>query len=385
MADLGTSENYLRTMYVNPSSNNARAIFEQGNWQFEPHPALANFVWMRHKYQQMFHHLRQGQLLNHIPCESAICDKGHLTRHLQVFDSISSEDHISLSDFYPETYCLYRKDHYQAFLKQVPTKDSPDNLWILKPTNESRGVGVRVIWELNKLKEKLLYPQKNVTGLDVDLSSRYVIQRYIQNPLLLEGHKSEIRLYWLIACLDPLLVLLYKEGTTRRNASPFQLGEFDNPLVHITNIYQQKKHHPDADSLTLKWNFAQLQSYLTDELQLAAPHYIQTRLKPQWKKMLSFVVSSTKKTLMRRPNNGHFWGLYGADVILDAQLRPWLTEVQIGPGLSHDDAVKKGVIPNVVSEAAEIVLEVQARKRKGASLRCLDAMDGFEWVINEAV
>lgn len=385
MVDLGTSENYLRTIYVNPESINAQAIFEQGDWAFEPHPALANFIWMRHKYRQMYRHLRPDQLLNHIPGERAICDKGHLTRHLQGFDACSNGYDISASDFYQETYCLYRQDHRYTFLAQVPDTDSPDNLWILKPTNESRGVGVQVVWELNKLKEKLLHPNQDVPGINVNLSSRYVIQRYIQNPLLLDGHKSEIRLYWMIACLDPLLVLLYNGGTARRNASPFQLDDFENPLVHITNAYQQKKHHPAPDSLVLKWRFDQLQSYITDELQLGAPNFIQTRLKPQWKKMLSFVVASVRKTLMRRPPKGHFWGLYGADVILDAQLRPWLTEVQIGPGLSHDDAIKKDVIPNVLSEAAEIVLEVQKRKRKNASLHHLDAMDGFEWVINEAV
>ena len=51
--------------------------------------------------------------------------------------------------------------------------------------------------------------------------SDYIVQRYIRNPLLLSGRKSEIRLYWLIANLDPLIVLLYREGTVRLNTLLF--------------------------------------------------------------------------------------------------------------------------------------------------------------------
>jgi len=382
MADTQTS--YLRTLYTDPVSKNARAIFEQGDWHFEPHPALANFIWMRNAYQPLIRKLRTDQMLNHIPNEQAIYDKGHLTRHLQVFDKLKKGQDLALGQFFPETYCLYRKEDCRAFLEKIPAKDTPDNLWILKPTQESRGIGIQILWQLGKLKERLLYPGRKIPDLAMDPSRRYVIQRYIKNPLLLHGYKSEIRLYWLVACFDPLLVLIYKEGTVRRNASLFRLADFDNPLVHLTNIYQQIKHHPDPESLVLKWTFAQLQRYLTSDLKRAETDFVERELKPHWKKILSFVVFSALKTLRRKPDRGFFWGLYGADLILDSDLRSWLTEVQFCPGLSHIDIVKKEVIPGMMCEAAEIVLEVQQRKRTGRSLAQLEAVNGFEWVINEA-
>jgi len=200
--------------------------------------------------------------------------------------------------------------------------------------------------------------------------------------LLLNCHKSEIRVYWLIACLDPLLVLFYKEGTVRRNSEPFQWGDFDNPLIHVTNVARQKAH-PDFESLTLKWDFASLQRYLTDELAVTDADYLEQQIKPQMKKALSFVVHSAINTLRRRPERGLFFGLYGADFILDDTLHPWLTEVQVGPGLSLDDKVKQRVLPAMFGEATAIVLEVQRRKRSGESLAELDCVDGFEWLINE--
>lgn len=64
--------------------------------------------------------------------------------------------------------------------------------------------------------------------------------------------------------------------------------------------------------------------------------------------------------------------------------RPWLTEIQKGPGLSHDDAVKKQLLPKVLVEAANIVLEIRNRKRTGKSLAELEAVRNFEWVIRDA-
>jgi hypothetical protein len=102
------------------------------------------------------------------------------------------------------------------------------------------------------------------------------------------------------------------------------------------------------------------------------------------KQALSFAVRAALRTLRRRPQSGLFFGLYGADFILDDALQPWLTEVQVGPGLSLEDDVKQRVIPAMFAEATAIVLEVQRRKREGESLASLDSVDGFEWMIREA-
>ena len=48
--------------------------------------------------------------------------------------------------------------------------------------------------------------------------------------------------------------------------------------------------------------------------------------------------------------------LFGADFIVDDKLQPWLTEVQVGPGLSHDEPVKASIIPALVADAAAIGL-----------------------------
>ena len=382
----------FHTIFCDDISKNARSIFAEMGVDFAEAPAFviddyhrADLIWMRKGYRQIQHSLREYQLLNHIPGEGAMVDKGNLTGHLKEFDRTQSMYDLSLSDFYQETYRLYLDDEREEFFSQLPDQDVKDNLWILKPTGLSSGKGVRILWQFDELRRSREDPNEEYFDPHMDDNrKRYIIQRYIKNPLLLQNRKSEIRLYWLIACLDPLLVLLYKEGTARLNSLPFHLDDLDNALVHVTNVYQQKRH-PDYDpSLILKWSFSELQPYIADELKLADPNFIEEQLKPQFKDYLSFVVSSTIGSLTATSTKALYFGLYGADLILDDNLHPWLTEVQIGPGLSHVDPVKKRVVPNMLREAAWIVLEVQERKRSGQSLAQLDSVDGFEWVINLA-
>ena len=209
---------------------------------------------MRKEYSAKYRTLDNDQLLNHIPGERSMTNKGHLTWNLKKYANQQPPDAPSPDDFYPESYCLYRTDDCDAFFAQLPARDNPDNLWILKPTYLSSGKGIRIVWQFDELKQ-----QYQTAQFPYGKDDKYIIQKYIKNPLLLNGHKSEIRIYWLIASLSPLLVFLYKEGTTKLTAQPFQLDDFDNPFIHITNVYRQKQH-PDYKSLTLKWRFSQLES-----------------------------------------------------------------------------------------------------------------------------
>ena len=108
-----------------------------------------------------------------------------------------------------------RRTRTPDFFAQSPECDRADEPWILKPTDESRGIGIRIEWQVERVRRVYQCLQRE------NPESDYIVQRYIRNPLLLSGRKSEIRLYWLIANLDPLMVLLYREGTVRLNTLLF--------------------------------------------------------------------------------------------------------------------------------------------------------------------
>ena len=224
-----------QALFVDTRSKNARAILSELGVSFTVNLASADLIWMRSNYPQIYDQLQEYQLLNHIPNEDALVDKGNLTDHLTARSRTRTETDLPSNTFYPCTYRLYDEREHQTFFAQSPECDRADEPWILKPTDESRGIGIRIEWQVERVRRVYQCLQRE------NPESDYIVQRYIRNPLLLSGRKSEIRLYWLIANLDPLIVLLYREGTVRLNTLPFRLGDYDNPLVHLTNIYQQKK------------------------------------------------------------------------------------------------------------------------------------------------
>ena len=69
----------------------------------------------------------------------------------------------------------------------------------MKPANSSRGRGIHIIDDLNEL--------------NVDETS--VISLYIGNPLLINSHKFDLRIYVIVTSYEPLRVYVYKEGLAR--------------------------------------------------------------------------------------------------------------------------------------------------------------------------
>jgi hypothetical protein len=369
-------------VYFDPASTNAAEILSDLPIDIVDSPIEADLLWMRKGYREWYERVAPSQAINHIPGEQAMTRKGDLAYHLHRYGASAAQGGFSHPDFFQPTYRLYDPEEAAAFARQLPQADDPDNLWILKPSNLSRGRGVKIVWQFDWLRNELR-KRGQITikyeGRELD----YVIQRYIKNVLLLDGRKSELRMYWLIASVDPLLVLMYPEGTARLTLAPYKLDDFSNPLIHITNVYQQKKHASFDEDAVLKWDFAKLAAYLSEE-KAAGPDFVEQVLRPRLRRSLAYAVRASIERFKQASSGGYFFGLYGADFIVDDRLTPWLTEIQKGPGLSYDDAVKERLMPAMLRGAASIVLEILARKRQGESLTALSSTYGYEWVIRDA-
>jgi hypothetical protein len=369
-------------IYFDPASVNAAQVLSGLPVERVDSAPEADLLWMRKNYREWYDKLGPFQAINHIPLERAMIRKADLAQNLHRYGASQSQATFSHADFFPLTYCLNDPDERTAFVRQLPQVDHPDNLWILKPSNLSKGLGVKIGWDLAWLR-KALSKNGEITFSYEGRTLEYVIQRYIKNVLLLDGKKSDIRIWWLIASLDPLLVLMYPEGRSHVTLQPYKLDDFANPLIHMTNAYQQKKHGGYSPDAVLKWSFPRLQEYLSNE-KGAPGNFFDEVLRPRLRQSLAYVVRASIERLKQTPSSGFFFGLYGADFLLDDQLTPWLTEIQKGPGLSYGDIVKQRVMPAVLRGAASIVLEILALKRKGQPLTALSSTQGYEWVIRDA-
>jgi hypothetical protein len=84
------------------------------------------------------------------------------------------------------------------------------NLWIVKPSGSSRGRGIYIIDS----------PKQIIRGTQ---SESLVVSRYIDSPLLLYGHKFDLRIYVVVTCFDPLRVYVYREGLVRFASEKYDL------------------------------------------------------------------------------------------------------------------------------------------------------------------
>lgn len=70
-----------------------------------------------------------------------------------------------------------------------------------------------------------------------------VIQRYLASPFLIDNKKNDLRLYVMVASLDPLVVYLNDEGLARFCSDDYQEPNPQNSgmdTIHLTNYSVNK-------------------------------------------------------------------------------------------------------------------------------------------------
>jgi hypothetical protein len=107
------------------------------------------------------------------------------------------------------------------WLQVQPSQQRGLNIWILKPNGLSRGRGIFLL---------------DSAG-DAVCSQPSVVQRYVADPLLLHGHKFDLRLYVCVTSFNPLEAFIHKEGFARVAVQTYTTAadRLSDPLVHLTN------------------------------------------------------------------------------------------------------------------------------------------------------
>ena len=171
--------------------------------------------------------LLMWQKVNRFPDSKPLTRKDCLKRNLQRYSQLPG-DLGAAFDCFPETFNL-PKD-YKDFLAEFSRVDEEEgdgeggpsnNVWIMKPVGSSRGRGIFLVSDLN----------------EVSYSESMVVQRYIANPLLLDGFKFDLRLYVCVASFSPLKAYIHRKGFARYSSAPYsrEKDSLSNLFVHLTN------------------------------------------------------------------------------------------------------------------------------------------------------
>lgn len=175
-------------------------------------------------------------VFNHFEYIRCICTKTGLIRSLTKYyennpDAIAAKYSVFHST--PTTFISdgpNKNIHLQKTLirhveKFLPDKQCYKNLWLVKPEGMNRGRGIEVF---NNLKDIM-----NFVGTK-NQRSRYVIQKYIERPMLYDSRKFDIRV-WALFTGDDNKVYFYKRGYLRTSSDEFTTRISDNKAVHLTN------------------------------------------------------------------------------------------------------------------------------------------------------
>ncbi|KAL3808172.1 hypothetical protein ACHAXA_009859 [Cyclostephanos tholiformis] len=265
-------------------------------------------------------------------------DQKMLNREIEQNLTQRSSHGGDLMYFIPETYRLGEESDRNLFQSTI-LKDKADGHnrpWFMKKVSVNNGRGIEVL----PPDSSALWTA--VARSEGDKENDYVVQSYICNELTwANGAKFDLRFYWLVASVDPLIVL-YHDGYVRVGGAAYNESNWDTTGQHLTNHeYRVYRGKEDEDILAdALWRRVR-QHYVANRQRLSETFKIVDPVKHvrnQMKEAIGATAEAFKETLtLVDPNTPpvtteNLFALYGADFIVDEDLDVFYVEAQSVPG-----------------------------------------------------
>ncbi|CAG5056553.1 unnamed protein product [Parnassius apollo] len=220
------------------------------------------------------------------------------------------------------------------------------NIWIVKPGNKCRGKGIQLMNNIKDIIGLINIPaQKN----------RYVVQKYIENPLVIYNTKFDIRQWFLITNCQPLTIWIYKDSYLRFSSQIFSLSNY-HESVHLTNnaVQTKYKNTGDRDKALPDENMWDCHSFKAYLRQIGKYELWDTKIYPGIKQSLIGAMLACQEAMDKRQNS---FELYGADFMLTEDFTPWLIEINSSPDLAPTTSVTARLCPQCLEDVIKVVLD----------------------------
>ncbi|OQS02015.1 hypothetical protein THRCLA_05578 [Thraustotheca clavata] len=299
--------------------------------------------------------LHPFQKLNHFPSMEDICRKDFLANHLNAMRKCLPTEY----DFFPRSFLMPAE---RLDLQTTMDNDTRNATYIIKPRTLCQGKGIKLVQSFTR----------------VPLTEPCVVQKYIHNPLLIDGYKFDLRIYVLVYSVDPLQVYIFRNGLARLCTTPFERPTKKNlnqTRMHLTNYAINKKakefEKSNEESKGSKRSLAFVMSYLQSQ---------QLDANAVWADICGIIIktllaiqprlqSSYRNFFGNDATNGRSeWGpacfeILGFDIMLDDKGKCWLFEVNHAPSFAGEAKLDKDIKTPLIEQALDILNVTNRRKR----------------------
>ena len=243
----------------------------------------------------------------------------------------------NISDLLPEISEILDK-----LSKSYPQYDfsGSRNIWIVKPSGLSRGRGVSCIDQLNDILS------------NIKLNNQTVIQKYIENPLIIKGRKFDIRQWVLVTNLNPLTIYLFDTPYIRFGAEEYHLDDFKNIFSQLTgnSIAKHSKKFENSEIEGDMWEIEQFREYLKVKFGKDCWPEIQEKIK----KIVIYALECAKHKIMYRKNSHE---ILGFDIMVDELLNVYLIEINLSPDWTYSTKVTEKLIKIASEDLMKVVID----------------------------
>jgi tubulin polyglutamylase TTLL1/tubulin monoglycylase TTLL3/8 len=309
----------------------------------------------------------------------------HLTNKKTLFLSLRKYCEVTnepLIDLIPLTYHISNglaDIELMRFMDlQTAVSDSGERklkgVWIVKPgENTNRGTGIAVCGTIEQVKAEIsAHSLCPISGL----KRTFILQKYIENPLLINRRKFDIRCFTLITAVNSVIqCYFYQEGYLRTSSKEFSLKDYSNRFIHLTNDAVQKysEDYGKYESGN-KLSYSDLQRYMDGH---NMGKTVQRDVIGQIRRVIKTSVLATFAKL-NADNTQYSFEILGYDFMMDASCKVWLIEVNTNPCLEMSSPLLARIIPAMLDNAFRIAVDPyfpdsapsvsSGSKRLGASL-----------------
>jgi len=343
-----------------------QTLIKQRWWNKADSIYTANLIWTQWKKRKIINLLpvkkeltedveenkKRGilRLYNHVEGNGHLANKKAMFYNMKAYYESIGKDPFKVL---PITFHIKEGKNdkeYQKFIEEYEkNKEHTENIWIIKPgENTNRGRGITII--------------RSICGLDkilIDTNKRhtYIVQKYIERPLLFNKRKFDIRCYGLLTAINNNVKGYFcNEGYLRTASKDYSLKCIGSKIVHLTNEAVQMNYEEFGKfEPGNKVTYYDFQKYLDITYPENKINFFSDILL-QIKRLVTDSFRATHGKL-DPAGRQYTFELFGYDFMIDNAFHVYLIEVNTNPCLEIMSPITAKIVPIMVDSALRIAVD----------------------------